>query len=65
MRIFQCLNHALEDVQVDHGRGMIFNRRFETWPVAVHANGPTKDWLEGEGRAVGGRWRHFYGDMTG
>ncbi|MCY4503896.1 MAG: glycosyltransferase family 25 protein [Alphaproteobacteria bacterium] len=63
-RVFQCLNGALDHVSADEGRGMICNRRTESWPAIVHANGPTKPWLEGEGRAVGGRWRTFYGDMT-
>ena len=57
--------HAMADVDVDQGRGMIVNSRFETWPAVVHANGPTKEWLEGDGRAVGGRWRQYYGEMTG
>ncbi len=63
-QIFQCLNHALGDVEVDEGRGMIFNRRCESWPAVIHANGPSKDWLSTDGRSVGGRWRKFYGDMT-
>ena len=63
-RVFQCLNGALDDVQADEGRGMLFNRRTESWPAVIHANGPSKDWLEQDGRAVGGRWRRYYGDMT-
>ncbi len=62
--LFQCLNGALPDVQVDLGRGMLFNRRTESWPAVVHANGPTKPWLDADGYAVGGRWRRYYGDMT-
>lgn len=62
--LFQCLNGSLEDVVVDEGRGQIFNQRTNTWPMVVHANGPTKQWLEGAGRSVGGRWRTFYGDMS-
>ena len=63
-RLFQCLNGALEHVQADEGRGLLYNRRTESWPAVVHANGPTKPWLEGEGRAVGGRWRTHYGEMA-
>ena len=63
-RLFQCLNGALDDVEPDEGRGQLFNRRTESWPAVIHANGPTKAWLEGTGRAVGGRWRRYYGDMT-
>jgi hypothetical protein len=62
--LFQCLNGSIDDVIVDEGRGMIQSRRFESWPTVVHANGPTKPWLEKDGRAVGGRWRRYYGDMT-
>ena len=61
--LFQCLNGALSDVQADLGRGMPFNRRTETWPAVVHANGPTKSWLDAEGHAVGGRWRQYYGSI--
>lgn len=61
--LFQCLNGSLDDVIVDQGRGMIQNKRFESWPAVVHANGPTKPWLEEDGRAVGGRWRNYYGEM--
>ena len=63
-RLFQCLNGALEHVSADEGRGMIYNSLTQSWPAVVHANGPTKPWLEGEGRAVGGRWRTYYGEMT-
>ncbi len=63
-QLFQCLNGALDDVQPDEGRGMLYNRRTESWPAVIHANGPTKPWLEADGRAVGGRWRRHYGDMT-
>ena len=63
-RLFQCLNGALEHVEVDEGRGLLHNRRLESWPCVVHANGPTKAWLEAQGRAVGGRWRTHYGDMV-
>ena len=63
-RVFQCLNGALEHVQADEGRGLLFNHRLESWPAVVHANGPTKPWLEDEGRAVGGRWRTWYGEMV-
>ena len=62
--LFQCLNGALEDVQADEGRGQLYNKRTETWPAVIHANGPSKDYLEGAGRAVGGRWRRYYGDMS-
>ncbi|MDB2513843.1 glycosyltransferase family 25 protein [Alphaproteobacteria bacterium] len=62
-RIFQCLNQALDDLQVDSGRGMLYNRRHDSWPAVIHANGPSKDWLEAEGAAVGGRWRKYYGAM--
>lgn len=62
-QLFQCLNGALGDVEVDSGRGMIRNTRFDSWPTVIHANGPTKAWLEQDGRATGGRWRRFYGDM--
>ena len=62
-RLFQCLNGALEHLRVDEGRGMLFNQRLESWPAVVHANGPTKAWLQNEGRAVGGRWRTWYGEM--
>ena len=61
--LFQCLNGALGDVQADPGRGMLFNRRTESWPAVIHANGPAKPWLDAEGRAVGGRWRRYYGSM--
>ena len=63
-RVFQCLNGALGDVQPDEGRGLLFNRSTQSWPAVIHANGPSKAWLEREGRAVGGRWRRYYGDMT-
>ena len=63
-RVFQCLNGALEHVSADEGRGMIYNSRTQSWPAVIHANGPTKPWLEGDGRAVGGRWRTYYGEMT-
>ena len=63
-RVFQCLNGALDDAQPDEGRGLLFNRRTESWPAVIHANGPTKAWLEEGGRSVGGRWRHYYGYMT-
>ncbi len=63
-RVFQCLNGALDDVRPDEGRGMLFNRRTESWPAVIHANGPSKAWLEGDGRAVGGRWRRYYGEMA-
>ena len=62
-QLFQCLNGALDDVQSDEGRGMLFNRRTETWPAVIHANGPSKSWLEKDGSAVGGRWRKYYGKM--
>ena len=62
-RVFQCLNGALAHVRADEGRGLLFNHRLESWPAVVHANGPTKPWLEGAGRAVGGRWRTHYGEM--
>lgn len=62
-QVFQCLNGALDDVQPDTGRGMLYNRRTDSWPGVVHANGPSKSWLEEDGRAVGGRWRDYYGDM--
>ena len=63
-RLFQCLNGALDDVEADSGRGMLFNRAMESWPAVIHANGPSKPWLENEGYAVGGRWRRYYGDMA-
>ena len=63
-RVFQCLHGALPHVGADEGRGMLFNHLLESWPAVVHANGPTKPWLEEEGRAVGGRWRTWYGEMT-
>ena len=63
-RVFQCLNGALEHVDVDEGRGLLFNHLLESWPAVVHANGPTRPWLEGEGRAVGGRRRTCYGEMA-
>ncbi len=62
-RVFQCLNGALDDVRADEGRGMLFNRRTENWPAVIHANGPSKEWLEKDGRPVGGRWRRYYGEM--
>lgn len=61
--LFQCLNGALEDVQADEGRGMLYNQRTKSHPAVIHANGPSKDWLENAGRAVGGRWRQYYGEM--
>lgn len=61
--LFQCLNGALDDVQVDEGRGALHNRRFNTAPCIIHANGPSKDWLEGDGAAVAGRRRNNYGTM--
>ena len=63
-RLFQCLNGALAHVRADEGRGMLYNHRLESWPAVVHANGPTKPWLEEEGRAVGGRRRTWYGEMA-
>ena len=63
-RLFQCLNGALAHVRADEGRGMLYNHRLESWPAVVHANGPTKPWLEEEGRAVGGRRRTWYGEMV-
>lgn len=63
-QLFQCLNGALDDVEADGGRGMLYNRTMESWPAVVHANGPTKSWLDNEGYAVGGRWRRYYGDMV-
>lgn len=63
-RIFQCLNGALNDLEIDNGRGTLFNVYTETFPAIIHANGPTKDWLENDGKAIGGRWREFYGGMT-
>lgn len=63
-RVFQCLNGALEHVRADEDRGLLYNGRTESWPGVIHANGPTKPWLEGEGRAVGGRWRTGYGAMA-
>ena len=62
--LFQCLNGALKDVAVDEGRGTLYNRRFETTPCIVHANGPSKTWLDGDGASIGGRRRHNYGAMT-
>lgn len=62
-RLFQCLNGALEHAQPDEGRGMLFNRHTSSWPAVIHANGPSKAWLENEGRAVGGRRRAYYGAM--
>ena len=62
--LFQCLNGALEDVAVDEGRGALHNRRFKTSPCIIHANGPSKAWLEGDGAGVGGRRRDNYGTMT-
>jgi len=64
-RLFQCLNGSLDDVKIDYGRGMLVNERHESWPVVIHANGPTKAWLDGDGAAVGGRWRSLYGQMDG
>lgn len=64
-RVFQCLNGVLDDMQPDSGRGMLFNRCTESWPAVIHANGPSKSWLQEAGRAVGGRWRDYYGDMEG
>ncbi len=61
--LFQCVHGAQEDLCPDEGRGMLYNRRTESWPAVIHANGPSKPWLEQEGRAVGGRWRRYYGDM--
>jgi len=63
-RVFQCLNGALEHVRADEDRGLLYNGCTESWPAVVHANGPTKAWLEGEGRAVGGRWRTHYGALA-
>ena len=62
-KLFQCLNGALQHAQVDEGRGMFFNRHTESWPAVIHANGPSKQWLDKEGRAVGGRRRTHYGEM--
>lgn len=61
--LFQCLNGALEDVEVDEGRGQLYNRQTRSWPAVIHANGPSKAWLDTDGRAVGGRWRRYYGAM--
>lgn len=61
--IFQCLNGSLDDIEVDFGRGMLINSRHQSWPAVVHANGPTKEWLDKEGAAVGGRIRSSYGKM--
>ena len=62
--LFQCLNGALGDVRADTGSGTLFNHRTEQWPAVVHANGPSKSWLDDDGYAVGGRWREYYGEMT-
>ena len=63
--IFQCLNGALQadHIHVDKTRGCIYNRHTDTYPKVIHANGPTKNWLDNEGAAIGGRWRMFYGEM--
>lgn len=62
-QVFQCLNGSLDHVDVDEGRGMVYNGATDSWPSVVHANGPAKPWLDGHGRAVGGRVRSYYGDM--
>ena len=62
-QVFQCLNGSLEDVVVDAGRGCVYNKRTQSWPCVIHANGPTKDWLDTAGRAVGGRYRLAYGSI--
>jgi len=62
-RIFQCLNHAGADLFVDDGRGILHNHRHDSWPGVIHANGPSKSLLDGDGAAVGGRWRRYYGVM--
>ena len=63
-RVFQCLSGATGEVRVDRGRGSLFNPGTDSWPVVVHANGPSTDWLEGEGSPVGGRFRTHYGEMA-
>ena len=63
-RVFQCLDGALGHVRADEGRGLLFNHRLESWPAVVHAGGPARPWLDEAGRAVGGRWRTWYGEMV-
>ena len=62
-KLFQCLNGSINDVTPDSGRGILYNHRMDSWPAVIHANGPSKPWLDKAGYAVGGRWRKYYGDM--
>ena len=59
-RIFQCINGTLAQLQVDSGRGRLYNKHHQTWPAIVHASGPFREWLDQDGRPVGGRWRGSY-----
>lgn len=61
-QVFCCLNHNPEALTVDTGRGQLVVGG-DRWPYVVHANGPTKDRLEGDLAGIGGRIRDYYGDI--
>ena len=43
--IFQTLNYAINDINIDYFNRNIVNKLQKTYPCVLHANGPYKDFL--------------------
>ncbi|CAJ0957643.1 unnamed protein product, partial [Mesorhabditis belari] len=64
-RIFQNLNGVSDDVELqfdeENGQGLAYNANYNTHPVIIHGNGPSKRHLDYLGNYVAHRWNSMTG----
>ncbi|XP_047131925.2 procollagen-lysine,2-oxoglutarate 5-dioxygenase 1 isoform X1 [Hydra vulgaris] len=60
--LFQNLNGNQDDVELRFdGDNHLWNKRFGTYPIVIHGNGPSKDYLSHLGNYLGDYWTYADG----